>query len=86
MQATWYGSIFPAVQNMMLAARARGLGTVLTTLHLGAEQAVKDLLGIPDDVATVAIIPIGHPEGEWKKPVRRPSEELTHWDQWGNLK
>ena len=82
-QATWYGSILPAVQNLMLAARARGLGTVLTTMHIFSEDEVKQALGIPDEFSTVAIIPIGYPEGEWRQPVRRPSAEVTHWNAWG---
>jgi nitroreductase len=82
-QATWYGSILPAVQNLMLAARARGLGTVLTTMHIFSEKEVKEALGMPDDYSTVAIIPIGYPEGEWKQPVRRAAAEVTHWDRWG---
>ncbi len=81
--SAFYGSIFPAIQNLMLAARSRGLGTTLTTLHLGAEGELKQILGIPDDVQTVAMIPMGHPKGTWGRPVRRPSAEVTHWDRWG---
>jgi nitroreductase len=82
--AAWYGSLFPAVQNLMLAARARGLGTTLTTLHKLREADVKAVLGIPDDWETVALIPVGHPRGRFG-PVRRvPSEQVTHWDRWGN--
>ena len=53
-------SIFPAVQNLMLAARALGLGTVLTTNHTRFEQEVKEFLGIPEHVATAALIPVGY--------------------------
>jgi nitroreductase/3-phenylpropionate/cinnamic acid dioxygenase small subunit len=81
--ATYYGSIFPAIQNLMLAARYRGLGTVLTTLHLAEEARIKSILGIPADVDTVAIIPLGYPEGKWARPLRRPAREVTHWDRWG---
>jgi len=81
--ASYYGSIFPAVQNLMLAARARGLGTTLTTLHLAEEKRFKEILAIPESVQTVALIPIGYPTGEWKTPVRREVDAITHWDRWG---
>ena len=54
-------SIYPAVQNLMLAARALGLGTALTTLHKRYEREVKEVLGIPDNVETAALIPLGYP-------------------------
>ncbi len=81
--AAFFGSIFPAVQNLMLAARARGLGTTLTTLHLAEEKRFKEILDIPESVQTVAMIPIGYPTGKWKTPVRRQIGEVTHWDRWG---
>ena len=81
-QSTWYGSIYPAIQNLMLAARSRGLGTVLTTLHLLDEQPFRKILELPDDVVTVAMIPVGYPEGEFGKPLRAPAETFTHWNRW----
>jgi nitroreductase len=76
-------SIYPAVQNLMLAARALGLGTALTTLHKMHENDVKALLGIPDDVETMALIPVGRPKGVFG-PVRRlPAEKVVYWDGWG---
>jgi nitroreductase len=81
-QAAWYASIFPAVQNLMLAARARGLGTVLTTLHLREEARFKQILHLPEDVHPEAVIPVGHPEFPFKAPKRRPASEVTHWDRW----
>jgi len=77
------GSVYPAIQNLMLAARALGLGTTLTSLHREDEAAVKDVLGIPDDVQTFALIPLGYPLGRWGEAARRPIEETTHWDGWG---
>ena len=68
----------------MLAARSRGLGTTLTTLHRAREDEVKAVLGIPDDVETVALLPVGYPEGRFGTPLRRPSREVTHRDRWGN--
>jgi nitroreductase len=82
--AAWYGSLFPAVQNLMLAARARGLGTTLTTLHKLRESEVKAVLGIPDDWETVALIPVGRPRGRFGPVRRAPSAQVTHWDRWGN--
>lgn len=78
----YWGSIFPAIQNLMLAARSIGLGTTLTTLHKAREEDVKAVLGIPDDVETVALIPVGVPKGTWGRPLRRPSWEVTHWNRW----
>ncbi len=75
-------SIYPAVQNMMLAARALGLGTTLTTLHKLHEADVKQLLGIPDDVETMALIPLGRPKGKFGRPVRLPVEKVVYWDAW----
>lgn len=82
--SAWYGSIYPAIQNLMLAARARGLGTVLTTLHKAADDEVKAALDIPGGVETVALIPVGHPEGRWDRPRRRASSEVTYRDRWGS--
>ena len=74
-------SIFPAVQNLMIAARAFGIGTTLTTFHLAREDDVKDLLGIPEDVQTAAIIPLGYPTGRWAVPQRLPVEDVTFLDR-----
>ncbi|MEE8581655.1 MAG: nitroreductase family protein [Myxococcota bacterium] len=79
---TYYGSIFPAIQNLMLTARSLGLGTTLTTLHKARDAEVKEVLGIPDEVETVALIPVGYPEGRFGKPRRRPGTEVTHWNRW----
>ncbi len=79
-----YSSILPAVQNILLAARGLGLGTTLTSLHKRYEREVKELLGIPDHVETVALIPIGYPErGRFAPPPRRPVEEVTFGERWG---
>ncbi|HEX9547284.1 MAG TPA: nitroreductase family protein [Acidimicrobiales bacterium] len=77
-------SVFPAVQNLFLAARALGLGTTLTTIHRFEEGAVREVLGIPDDVTTWAMIPLGYPLGRWGEAVRRPVEEVTYWDEYRN--
>ena len=75
-------SVFPGVQNLMLAARALGLGTTLTLIHLDAEAEVKEVLGIPEDVHTFAMIPVGHPLGRWGEAPRRPVTEVAYLDGW----
>jgi nitroreductase len=78
------GSIYPAVQNVLLAARAEGLGTALTTLLCAVEPQVKTLLAIPDDVLTAALVPLGYPaRGFPKKLARRPLGDLCFGDAWG---
>jgi len=76
-------SIYPAVQNLMLAARALGLGTTLTTLHKLHEKEVKELLGIPEKVETMALIPLGRPKGRFGEAARMPVEKVVYWDRWG---
>lgn len=77
-------SVYPGVQNLMLAARALGLGTTLTTIHQLHEDEVKELLGIPDDQLTFCLIPIGYPLGRWGEAKRLPVDEVAYWDRWGN--
>jgi nitroreductase len=80
------GSVYPGVQNLFLAARALGLGTTLTTVHKLQEDAVRELLDIPADVQTWAMIPVGYPTGRWGEGKRRPVEETTYWDGWRETK
>ena len=76
-------SIYPAVQNMLLAARALGLGATLTTLYLNFEKEVEAALGLPPDVHSYALLPIGYPMGRFG-PVRRvPIADVVYEDQWG---
>ena len=78
-----YGSIFPAVWSFQLALRARGLGSTLTTLHLLQEQAAAELLGIPDDVMQVALLPVAYTKGtDFKRANRPPVAGITHWNAW----
>lgn len=81
--AALYASVFPAVQNMLLTCRALGLGATLTTLHLMYEKAIKARLGIPAEIETVALIPIGYPVGRFGPVTRAPVETVTFWDTWG---
>ena len=77
-------SIYGAVQQLCLAARAFGIGTSLTTLYRGHEDELRELLGLPPDALTMALIPIGYPaRGRWAEPRRRPVEEVVHWNRWG---
>jgi nitroreductase len=76
-------SIYPAVQNMLLAARALGLGATLTTLYLNFEKEIDAVLGLPSDVHTYALLPIGYPMGRFG-PVRRvPLGDVVYQDKWG---
>ena len=78
------GSVYPAVQNVMLACRAEDVGCTLTTLLCYEETAVKSLLGIPEDWYTCGFIPIGYPELGGHGPIsRRPVEKLAYADTWG---
>ncbi len=83
-QASNFGSIIPAAWSFMLAARARGLGTAWTTLHIMHEQEVAEMLGIPfDDYMQVACIPIAYTKGTDFKPAYRPPvETVMHVDSW----
>jgi nitroreductase len=83
-QASLFGSILPATWSFMLAARARGLGTAWTTLHLVHEKEIAALLGIPfEQVMQVALIPVAHVKGEpWKRARRRPLASVLHVDRW----
>ncbi|MBI3976785.1 MAG: nitroreductase family protein [Chloroflexi bacterium] len=80
---TFGSSAYPAVQNLMLAARAYGLGTCLTTIHRAREAELRVALGIPEHVETMALIPLGHPAEQFGSLTRRPVEEVSYWDRWG---
>jgi nitroreductase len=83
--ASFYGSILPAVWSFMLALRSKGLGSAYTTLHLDHEADAAGLLGVPDTVTQVALLPVAYTIGEDFKPVaRRPAAEITYWNRWGD--
>jgi nitroreductase len=77
-------SIYPAVQNIVLACRALGLGTVITTNHTIAEEEIKAVLHLPPNVRTFALMPIGYPERKFGPVKRRPVEEVTALDYYGS--
>jgi nitroreductase len=76
-------SIFPAVQNMLLACRALGLGTTLTTLYLMHEKETEAAMGLPEDVHSYAILPIGFPMGKFGPVRRAPLADVVFEDKWG---
>ncbi len=78
-----YGSIYPCIQNILLACRALGLGASLTTMHQMFEDELQERLGIPFEFGVVATIPIGFPKGKFGPVNRRPVSEVTHFDKWG---
>jgi nitroreductase len=82
--AAMFGSIVPAAWSFMLAARARGLGSVWTTFHLLHEREAAEILGIPyDEVTQVALIPVSYTLGtEFKPGARKPLDTMVHWDGW----
>ncbi|MEO8714112.1 MAG: nitroreductase family protein [Acetobacteraceae bacterium] len=77
-------SIYPAVQNIILACRALGLATLITTNHLYYESEVKAVLGIPDDMFPCALMPIGWPLGKFGPVSRKPVGEVAFADRWGS--
>lgn len=78
-----YGSVYPCVQNILLACRGLGLGATLTTMHQFFEEALHQHFGIPDDYGVVVIIPIGFPQGKFGPTARKPVELVTHFERWG---
>jgi nitroreductase len=79
-----YASVYPAVQNFMLAARSLGIGTVLTTVWWSRQGQLRGILGIPDRFEIVALVPMGRPVGRFGVAPRKPIEPITHWDRYGN--
>ncbi|GAA3564600.1 nitroreductase family protein [Amycolatopsis ultiminotia] len=80
-------SVYGAVQQLQLAARAYGIGSTLTTFHTTHEAELRTLLGLPDDVLSMALIPLGYPaRGRWTRPKRQPAEQVVHWNRWGETR
>jgi nitroreductase len=87
MQASQYGSILPAAWSLMLALRARGLGSAWTTLHLMYEAEAATLLGIPESMTQGALLPVAYFTGDDFQPAQRiPGRERTYWDTWGQTR
>ncbi|MEM7080497.1 MAG: nitroreductase family protein [Pseudomonadota bacterium] len=79
-----YGAVYPCVQNILLAARAVGLGAALTTMHQVFETELQARFGIPEEYGVVVTMPIGWPLGKFGPVTRKPAAESTHFNFWGN--
>ncbi len=79
-----YASIFPAVQNLMLAARGLGIGSTLTTLFLAVEADLRRVVGLPERMHIAALIPLGYPARPFRVTTRKPVEAVAFLDRWGN--
>jgi nitroreductase len=79
-----YASVYPAVQNFILAARSFGIGTVLTTVWWSKQTELRELLSIPDRFQIIALVPMGRPVGRFGVAPRKPVEPIAHWDGYGN--
>ena len=83
-ESAYWGSIYPSVQNLLLAARAMGLGASLITLPLWSQRAARRILGLPRDVTPACIVPLGWPRGRYGPTSRRSAGEVMHLDGYGN--
>ncbi len=81
---TPYASVYPAVQNFMLAARSLGIGTTLTTVYRVYQDEVRAICEIPERYEVVALVPMGRPTGRFAVAGRRPAESVTNWERFGN--
>jgi nitroreductase len=79
-----YGSVYPAIQNLLLACRAEGLGAALTTLPVWSQWTARRILGMPWNVEPVAVVPVGWPRGKYGPTTRRPAKKSVHVDRYGN--
>jgi nitroreductase len=80
---TIWASVYPAVQNLMLAARALGIGTALTTVYRIRQDDVRAVCGIPEQWEIAALVPMGRPSGSFGVAPRRPVESVTYWNHYG---
>ena len=82
-RATMWSTIFHATQNLLLAARGLGVGGTITTLHASVDERVKALLGIPAEAQIVYAVRLGYPRGRFGPVTRKPLDEVTSGDRWG---
>ena len=82
--SSYYGSIYPSVQNLLLAARSFGLGASLITLPLWSTISARKILGLPSSVQPACIVPLGWPRGRYGPTTRRPVGDVVHRDTWGS--
>jgi nitroreductase len=78
-----YASVYPAVENLILAARSMGIGTVLTTVYRIHEDEVRAVCNIPERYEVAALLPLGRPTGSWGVAPRRPARTMTSWNEFG---
>jgi nitroreductase len=78
------GAIYPAIQNLCLAARGYGLGTSITGLHTAYSEEIDARLGVPPEYVNLILIPMGYPKGRWARPNRKSALQVTFWGKWGN--
>ena len=78
-----YASVYPAVENLILAARSMGIGTVLTTVYRIHEDEVRAVCNVPERYEIAALLPLGRPTGSWGVAPRRPAKSLTSWNDFG---
>jgi nitroreductase len=83
-QSSYYGSVYPSVQNLLLAARAMGLGASLITLPLWSTTLARTLLGLPFNVQPCCMVPLGWPRGRYGPTTRKPAGKVAHLDRYGN--
>jgi nitroreductase len=82
-QFVW-SALYPAAQNLIVAARSLGLGTTFTTFQMFMESELRDLLGIPKEIKFGVMIPIGWPQNDFVKVKRKPISKVIHWDKWSD--
>jgi nitroreductase len=83
-QSSYYGSIYPSVQNLLLAARAMGLGASLITLPLWNTTSARNILGLPVSVMPCCVVPLGWPRGRYGPTTRKPVGKVVHLDRYGS--
>jgi len=83
-ESAYWGSIYPSVQNLLLAARAMGLGASLITLPLWSQTSARSILGLPRSLTPCCIVPLGWPRGRYGPTTRKPVEQVAHRDAFGN--
>ena len=82
-QFVW-SALYPAAQNLIVAARSLGLGTTFTTFHMFMESELRELLGLPQEIKFGVMIPIGWPQNDFVKVKRKPVSSVIHWDKWSD--
>jgi len=82
-QFVW-SALYPAAQNLIVAARSLGLGATFTTFHMFMESELRKLLGIPQEIRFGAMIPIGWPQNDFVKVKRKPTSKVIHWEKWSD--